>query len=258
MSSQKERTPVLEIEGIKTAFGTKVVHESISFQAFPREVTAIIGSSGTGKSVLLREIIGLLEPAAGVVRVLGVDIWHASQEELQAVRKRFGMLFQDGALFSNLTVGENVAVPLKEQTELSDELINKLVDFRLSLSGLSPEERNKMPSELSGGMRKRAGLARALSLEPELLLLDEPTSGLDPITARAFDELVKTLAHNVGLAVVLVTHDLDTIEGIVDRLIVLDEGKVLAQGSVKEVKQSGSAWVKEYFSSRNGKDAGAV
>ncbi len=248
----REGELALSVEGVVTRFGDKIVHNGVSFKTYRREVTALIGSSGSGKSVLLREIIGLLRPSEGRISVMGVDVWQASDEELAALRGRFGVLFQEGALFSNLTVGENVAVPLEEKTELSPELVERLVDLRLSLSGLSPEERHKMPSELSGGMKKRAALARALSLEPELLFLDEPTSGLDPITARRFDELIQTLSHGLGIGVLLTTHDLDTISSIVDRLIVLDKGKVLAYGTVAEVKQFQHPWVQEYFSSRGG------
>jgi phospholipid/cholesterol/gamma-HCH transport system ATP-binding protein len=185
------------------------------------------------------------------VRLLGTDMWAASEAELQAVRRRFGMMFQDGALFSSLTVAQNVAVPLREHTPLGAATIDALVGLRLLQSGLTVATGQKMPSELSGGMRKRAAIARAIALEPELLFLDEPTSGLDPITARAFDRLVRSLVDDLGITVLLVTHDLDTLLTVVDRLIVLSKGKVLADGTVQEVMAVEDPWVKEYFSVRH-------
>jgi phospholipid/cholesterol/gamma-HCH transport system ATP-binding protein len=246
----RDREVVVEVRDIRTSFGERSVHKGVTFSVRRGEVAALIGSSGSGKSVLLREIIGLMRPSSGSVSVLGTDIWTSSAEEVAEVRRRFGVLFQEGALFSNLTVAQNVEAPMVEHLSLPPELRSRLVDLRLSLSGLSPKEREKMPSELSGGMKKRAALARALSLEPEILFLDEPTSGLDPITARQFDELVKSLAHNVGIAVLMTTHDLDTLLGIVDQLIVLDEGMVIAQGSVDDVRRIEHPWIKEYFASR--------
>lgn len=244
--------PVIEVQGVKTRFGNKFVHRGIDFRIERGEVAAIIGGSGSGKSTVLKEIIGLLEPTEGRIRLLGTDVWNATSEEMTSLRHRFGVLFQNGALFSALTVGENVAVPFREQTTLSENLIEQLVELKLSLTGLEEGTSKKMPSELSGGMRKRVALARALALEPDILFLDEPTSGLDPINARAFDHLVRTLCDSLGLTVVMVTHDLDTIVSIVDRLIVIDEGKVLAEGSVEEVRKLDHEWVQSYFSTRPG------
>ena len=242
--------PAIEVEEIVTRFGAQTVHQGVSFSVARGTLVALIGGSGSGKSVLLREIIGLQRPSAGRVRLLGTDMWNATPNELDAVRRRFGMLFQDGALFTSLSVAQNVAVPLREHTQLSDATIEALVALRLQQAGLPADAGAKMPSELSGGMRKRAGIARAIALEPEVLFLDEPTSGLDPITARAFDRLVRSLVDDLGLTIFLVTHDLDTLLGVVDRLIVLGGGKVLADGTVAEVMAVDDAWIRDYFSVR--------
>ena len=242
--------PVIEVDAVVTRFGSQTVHDGVSFSVERGTLVALIGGSGTGKSVLLREIIGLHRPSAGRVRLLGTDMWHAQADQLDAVRRRFGMLFQDGALFSSLTVAQNVAVPLREHTQLSDATVEALVGLRLLQAGLPVEAGAKMPSELSGGMRKRAAIARAIALDREVLFLDEPTSGLDPITARGFDRLVRSLVDDLGLTVFLVTHDLDTLLGVVDRLIVLAQGKVLADGRVQEVMAVDDEWVRDYFSVR--------
>jgi len=241
---------VLEVQDIVTRFGADVVHDGVSFEVQRGEVVALIGGSGTGKSVLLKEMIGLLRPTAGRVQLLGIDVWQSDEEQVDGLRRRFGMLFQDGALFSSLSVAENIAVPLREHTDLPEALIAPLVGFKLSLVGLTPETGRKAPSELSGGMRKRVALARALALEPEILFLDEPTSGLDPIGARAFDQLVRALSDSLGLTVFMVTHDLDTLLSIIDRTIALSQGKVIADGPVAEVMRSDHPWIQEYFSAR--------
>jgi len=241
---------VLEVRDIVTRFGVDVVHDGVSFAVQRGEVVALIGGSGTGKSVLLKEMIGLLRPTSGSVHLLGTDVCRSSEEEMNGLRRRFGMLFQDGALFSSLSVAENIAVPLREHTDLPDALIAPLVGFKLSLVGLSPDTGRKTPAELSGGMRKRVALARALALEPEILFLDEPTSGLDPIGARAFDSLVRTLSDSLGLTVFMVTHDLDTLLSIIDRTIALSTGKVIADGPVAAVMRSDHPWIQEYFSAR--------
>ncbi len=242
--------PVLKVNSIVTRFGRDVIHDGVSFTVGRGEVVALIGGSGTGKSVLVKEVIGLMRPAAGTIRLLDTDVWSAGQEEMNALRRRFGMLFQDGALFSSLTVAENIAVPFREHTDLPAELISPLVGFKLSLVGLPPETGAKMPAELSGGMRKRVALARALALEPEILFLDEPTSGLDPIGARAFDSMVRVLSDGLGLTVFIVTHDLDTLLSIVDRVIVLSKGNVIADGRVDVVMKLEDSWIKDYFSAR--------
>ncbi|MEW5707601.1 ABC transporter ATP-binding protein [Pelomicrobium sp. G1] len=241
---------VVEVEDLVTRFGAATVHDGVSFQVRRGELAALIGASGSGKSVLVREIIGLLKPAAGRVRLLGTEVWSASERELEETRRRFGMLFQDGALFSSLSVAENIAVPIKEHTDIPDALIEPLVRIKLAMAGLPSSAAAKMPSELSGGMRKRAALARALALDPEILFLDEPTSGLDPVTARGFDRLIQFLNRNLGITVLLVTHDLDTLFGIARRVLVLGDGKLLADGPVEEVARVDDPWVREYFHSR--------
>lgn len=241
---------VIEIDSIVTRFGEQVVHDGVSFNVERGTLLALIGGSGTGKSVLLREIIGLQRPTAGRIRLLGTDVWQAGDDELNAIRRRFGMMFQDGALFSSLTVAENVAVPLTEHAQVPPALLDPLVHLRLAQAGLGPDAAPKMPSELSGGMRKRAAIARALALEPEVLFLDEPTSGLDPTTARGFDAMVRSLVDDLGITVFLVTHDLDTLLTVVDRIIVLADGKVLADGPARDVIQVDDPWIQNYFSVR--------
>jgi phospholipid/cholesterol/gamma-HCH transport system ATP-binding protein len=241
---------VLEVRDLVTRFGAEHIHDGVSFAVQRGEMVALIGASGTGKSVLLKEVIGLLRPAAGSIRLFGADVWRSSPEELNGLRRRFGMLFQDGALFSSLTVAENIAVPFRENTVLPVELVSALVGFKLSLVGLAPESGAKMPAQLSGGMRKRAALARALALEPEILFLDEPTSGLDPVGARAFDRLVRVLCDSLGLTVFIVTHDLDMLLSVIDRAIVLAGGKVIADGPVAAVRRADDAWIRDYFAAR--------
>jgi phospholipid/cholesterol/gamma-HCH transport system ATP-binding protein len=242
--------PAIEVDEVVTRFGDQVVHDGVSFRVERGTLVALIGGSGTGKSVLVREIIGLQRPTAGRVRLLGTDMWSAPEAEIDAARRRFGMMFQDGALFSSLTVAQNVAVPLREHTRLAPDTVAALVALRLHQAGLPPDAGPKMPSELSGGMRKRAAIARAIALEPELLFLDEPTSGLDPITARAFDRMVRSLVDDLGLTVFVVTHDLDTLLGVVDRVIVLAAGSVLADGTVDDVVAVDDPWVRDYFAVR--------
>lgn len=240
--------PVIEAKGIRTRLGGAWVHDGVSFQVGRGELVALIGGTGTGKTVLLNQLIGLMQPSAGTIRLLGVDVRQAGLAALDGLRRRFGVLFQDGALFSSLTVAENVAAPMREHLALPHALQQQLVEFRLAMAGLPLSALVKRPAELSGGMRKRAALARALALEPELLFLDEPTSGLDPIAARAFDRLVRTLCDSLGLTVFMNTHDLDTLWGIVDRVIVLSEGRVIADGPVATVAGLDEPWIRSYFS----------
>jgi phospholipid/cholesterol/gamma-HCH transport system ATP-binding protein len=242
--------PVIELSGIVTRFGAQKVHNGLDLTIRAGELVAVIGGSGTGKSVLLREIVGLHRPDEGTVRVLGTDVWSASEQALAATRRRFGMMFQDGALFSSLTVAANVEVPLRESGLVPSHLVPSLVALRLAQAGLPADAGAKMPSQLSGGMRKRAAIARALALEPEILFLDEPTSGLDPITARAFDHLLETLCEDLGITVVVVTHDLDTLMTIARRIVVLGGGRVSCDGPLGTILDSSDPWLREYFSTR--------
>jgi phospholipid/cholesterol/gamma-HCH transport system ATP-binding protein len=242
---------VLDVRAVITRFGADAaIHDGVSFSVGRGEVVALIGGSGTGKSVLLKEAIGLLRPTGGGITMLGTEVWQAGTAQMNVLRHRFGMLFQDGALFSSLTVAENIAVPFREHTNLDDSVIAALVGFKLSLVGLGPDAGAKSPAQLSGGMRKRVALARALALEPELLFLDEPTSGLDPISARAFDRLIRTVADSLGLTVLMVTHDLDTLLSIIDRTVALHAGKVIADGPVAAVAAGGHPWIRQYFAAR--------
>ena len=241
---------VLDIRDVHTTLGGNSIHRGLDLTVQRGEVIALIGGSGTGKSVLLREIIGLLRPQSGRIELFGQSVWEASPAQMNALRRRFGVLFQDGALFSSLNVEDNVATPLFEHTTLPHGICRQLARLKLGLANLPADVAKKKPSELSGGMRKRVALARALALDPELLFLDEPTSGLDPISARAFDTLIRLLADSLGLTVFLVTHDLDTLFSIIDRVIVLSNGRVLGSGSVAELKQLDDPWLKNYFAAR--------
>ncbi len=242
--------PVIQVSDIHTRFGELVVHSGVDLHVNRGELVALIGGSGSGKSVLLRQIVGLMRPTQGQVSVLGTDMWADSAHRVALTQRRFGMMYQEGALFSSLNVASNVAAPLKEHANVPKDLLWPLVNLRLSQAGLTPDVGSKMPSELSGGMKKRAALARALALEPEILFLDEPTSGLDPITARAFDRLIRFLCDDLGITVLMITHDLDTLHGIVDRLIVLGDGKTVVTGTLEDVIAVDDPWINEYFDKR--------
>ncbi len=239
--------PVIRVEGIRNQFGAQVVHDGLDLEVRKAEILAIVGGSGTGKSVLLRTIVGLIRPAAGRIEVFGTDMGQAGAKERQRVETRWGLLFQDGALFSSLTVAQNVQVPMREHLDLSQSLMDDLAALKIAMAGLPPDAGSKYPSELSGGMRKRAGLARALALDPDLIFLDEPTAGLDPIGAAAFDQLIRRLQRNLGLTVVMVTHDLDTLYAVCDRIAVLAEKRVLVVGPMSEMLRVEHPWVHEYF-----------
>lgn len=242
-----KRTPVIEVRGLRTQFGPQVVHQDLDLDVWRGEVLGIVGGSGTGKSVLLRTIVGLIRPAAGDIRVLGVDVVNGPERDRRAVEKRWGVAFQDGALFSSLTVMQNVMAPMREHLKLSHGLMKALSELKISLVGLPPLSCGKFPSELSGGMRKRAALARALSLDPEIVFLDEPTAGLDPIGAAAYDDLIGELQRSLGLTVFMVTHDLDSLYAICDRIAVLAEKRVLVEGPVEAMTSVDHPWVQEYF-----------
>jgi phospholipid/cholesterol/gamma-HCH transport system ATP-binding protein len=250
--------PAIEVRGLVTAFGDHVVHDHLDLTVERGEVLGVVGGSGAGKSVLLNTIIGLRRPQAGVVRVFGQDLEHASRRRWSAINRRWGVLFQQGALFSNLTVRENVAAPMYEHTRLGRAQIYELADLKIALVGLRPDAGALKPAELSGGMRKRAALARALALDPELLFLDEPTAGLDPIGAQAFDALVKDLCDSLDLTVFMITHDLDTLYEITDRVAVVADKKIVATGPVRELEKSDHPWIQEYFLGPRGRAAAAA
>lgn len=249
---------VIEVRGLVNRFGAQTVHEHLDLDVRSGEVLGVVGGSGTGKSVLLRSIVGLREPSAGSVRVFGESLQELNPQRRSEVERRFGVLFQQGALFSSLTLCENVALPLIEHAGLKRPDAEALARIKLALSGLPPNAAQKYPSQLSGGMIKRAALARALALDPEILFLDEPTAGLDPIGAAAFDQLILTLRDALGLSVFLVTHDLDTLYSICDRIAVLSQKKVLIADRLAVVEQHPDPWIQEYFHGPRGRAAQAA
>jgi len=246
---------IIRVRGLTNRFGSKTVHEDLDLDVMKGEVLGVIGGSGTGKSVLMRSIVGLHTPNAGEVEVFGQRLGKLSRDERIKVERRWGVMFQDGALFSTMTVRENVMAPMVEHTKIPPALMSELADLKLRLAGLELEAAPKRPADLSDGMRKRAALARALSLDPELVFLDEPTAGLDPIGAAKFDELVRSLSNALGLTVFLVTHDLDTLAATCDRIAVLSDGKVLAIGPLDEVRKNPHPWIQDYFSGPRGRAA---
>jgi phospholipid/cholesterol/gamma-HCH transport system ATP-binding protein len=256
MSGEDEREILISVRGLRNRFGDQIVHEDLDLDVYRGEVIGVVGGSGTGKSVLMRSIIGLQRPEAGEVHVFGQPILDRDEQELQGLRKRWGILFQGAALFSTLTVAENVEVPLREfYPRLGQKLFDEIAAYKIVMVGLPAESGPKYPAELSGGMKKRAGIARALAMDPELLFLDEPTAGLDPIGAAAFDQLIKDLSKRLGLTVFLITHDLDTLYAICDRVAVLADRRVIAVGTIPELLALDHEWIQEYFRGPRGRAA---
>ena len=245
----------IRVRDLVVGFGSARILDQLSLDVFRGEVLGFVGGSGQGKSVLMRTIIGLVPKREGTIEVFGVDLGRASAEERQATERRWGILFQQGALFSSLTVRQNIQFPVREYLKVSQRLLDEIMVAKLGMVGLRPEVADRYPSELSGGMIKRVALARALALDPELVFLDEPTSGLDPIGAGDFDELVRTLQRTLGLTVFMVTHDLDSLYTACDRIAVLGNGKIIAAGSIADMQASQHPWLRQYF---HGKRARAV
>lgn len=253
MSSQPGE-PIIRVRGLVNRFGAETVHDGLDLDVRRGEVLGIVGGSGSGKSVLLRTIVGLNRPAKGSVEVFGRDLLALSEPEIRELEKRWGVLFQDGALFSSLTVAQNIEVPIKEHFNMPLKLMDEISAVKVGLVGLSEEAGEKYPSQLSGGMRKRAGLARALALDPEIVFLDEPTSGLDPIAAGAFDELIRDLKASLGLTVFMVTHDLDSLFAICDRVAVLVDKRVRT-GTLEQLLKDNHPWIHSYFHGPRGRAA---
>jgi phospholipid/cholesterol/gamma-HCH transport system ATP-binding protein len=246
----------IRVRGLRNQFGEQVVHDGVDLDVKSGEILGVVGGSGTGKSVLMRSIIGLKRPEEGEVTIFGESMLDKEETEALDIRRRWGVLFQGGALFSTLTVAENVQVPLREYyASLTEDMLDEIASYKVVMAGLPPDAGPKYPAELSGGMRKRAGLARALALDPSLLFLDEPTAGLDPIGAAAFDELTLGLQKTLGLTVFLITHDLDTLYAICDRVAVLADKKVIAVGTIPELLALDHPWIQEYFNGPRGRAA---
>ncbi len=254
-----EEKIAVRVRGLVNKFGDQVVHDGVDLDVRTGEILGVVGGSGTGKSVLMRSIIGLQTPEAGEIEVFGEPMIGRDEDEALDIRKRWGILFQGGALFSTLTVAENVQVPLREfYPQLDKNFLDQIASYKVVMSGLDASAGPKYPAELSGGMRKRAGLARALALDPELLFLDEPTAGLDPIGAAAFDELTLSLKRTLGLTVFLITHDLDTLYVICDRVAVIADKKIIAIGTIEELLKTEHPWIQEYFNGPRGRAATAA
>jgi phospholipid/cholesterol/gamma-HCH transport system ATP-binding protein len=247
---------IIKVRGLCNHFDDQIIHDNLDLDVTRGEILGVVGGSGTGKSVLMRSIIGLQKPDAGDIEVFGAPMMGRDDDAENEVRRRWGVLFQGGALFSTLTVAENVEVPLRQfYPHFSAELRHDIARYKIHLSGLPPEAAHKYPSELSGGMKKRAGLARALAIDPELLFLDEPTAGLDPIGAANFDRLTRNLKETLGLTVFLITHDLDSLYAICDRVAVLADERVIAVGKIDELLASKHPWIEAYFNGPRGRAA---
>ena len=241
------RETIIRVRDLVVGFGAATVLDRLSLDVYRGEILGFVGGSGAGKSVLMRTIIGLVAKRAGTIEVFGVDLGHAGERQRRAIERRWGILFQQGALFSSLTVRQNVQFPMREYLDLSDRLRDEIAVAKLEMVGLTADVAEKFPAELSGGMVKRVALARALALDPEIVFLDEPTSGLDPIGAGAFDDLIRTLQRTLGLTVFMVTHDLDSLHTVCDRIAVLADGRVVVEGPIGAMLASDHPWVREYF-----------
>ena len=244
---EPSQAPAISVRNLTVGFGEKNVLDGLSLDVHRGEVLGLVGASGGGKSVLLRTIIGLIPPREGRIAIMGAETDYGDNAAMQDIGRHWGILFQQGALFSSLTIQQNVQFPMRENLEISQTLLDELATAKLEMVGLSPDDGNKFPSELSGGMTKRAALARALALDPEIVFLDEPTSGLDPISASDFDELISTLQQTLGLTVFMVTHDLDSLNTVCDRVAALSDGKIVEVGPIEQLVGSQHPWVRSYF-----------
>lgn len=253
MAALHDDEPAIRVRDLVVGFGDRVVLDHLDLDVRRGEILGFVGGSGSGKSVLMRTIIGLLPKRQGTIEVLGVDLGRVGDDERRALERRWGVLFQHGALFSSLTALQNVQVPMREHLALSERVMREVALAKLEMVGLTARDGDKLPSELSGGMTKRVALARALALDPELVFLDEPTSGLDPIAAGDFDELIRTLQQTLGLTVFMVTHDLESLDTVCDRVAALAEGKVIAIGSMSEMQRSSHPWMQAYFQGKRGR-----
>jgi len=241
------RKPVIQVRDLEVRFGEKVIMNGLDLDVYKGEILGFVGASGTGKSVLMRTVLGLIRQSRGQIVVFDKDLDQLTPRRRQSIERRWGVLFQHGALFSSLTVRQNIQMPMREYLHMSERLMDEMAALKIDLVGLKPDAADKYPSELSGGMIKRAALARALALDPEILFLDEPTSGLDPIGAQDFDDLIGTLQRTLGLTVFMVTHDLDSLAGVCDRIAALADGKVIAAGPIETMMASEHPWLKAYF-----------
>jgi phospholipid/cholesterol/gamma-HCH transport system ATP-binding protein len=252
--SENRDDMVIRVHNLVNAFGDQVIHDGVDLDVRRGEVIGVVGGSGTGKSVMLRTVVGLNRPVSGSIEVLGRDVLHLNEEDRHELETHWGVLFQDGALFSSLTVAQNIEVPLREDLRLPSRLMAEIAACKVGMVGLPADAADKFPAQLSGGMRKRAGLARALALDPEILFLDEPTAGLDPIAASAFDQLIKDLQSSLGLTVFLVTHDLDTLFAVCDRVAVLVDKKIRV-GTLEQHLKDDHPWIHAYFHGPRGRAA---
>lgn len=254
LATSANKETVISVRGLSTRFGAQVIHENLDLDVRRGEVLGVVGGSGMGKSVLLREIVGLTRPSAGRIDVLGTDVTTCGAEAQHILRQHWGVLFQEGALFSSLTVAQNIQVPIRELTDFPQSVMDEIARVKLSMVGLPPDSGAKFPAQLSGGMKKRAGLARALALDPELLFLDEPTAGLDPISASQFDDLIRSLKASLDLTVFMVTHDLDSLAAICDRIAVLVDHRTVV-GTMAELMDVDHPWIQSYFRGPRGRAA---